>query len=172
MREPAVRCLDAVAMLRDALREVGENYTRSGKDQPESSVIVEGAPRLLSASAIVEIDRIAREAIRNCYQHGRARRVEAEIGFSKTRLRLSIRDDGIGIDPEILSKGSRDGHWGLTGMRERAGRLHARIDIWSKPGAGTEVELSVPAQIAFQQHAAVARISAPASHGGNHDEQP
>lgn len=172
IREPSSRGLDPVAMLRAALREIGDNYAHLGEQLPESTVIVEGAPRLLTASVSIDIDRIAREAIRNCFEHGRAHRIEAEIGFSRSGLRLSIRDDGIGIDPAILSKGAREGHWGLTGMRERADRLRARIHIWSKPGVGTEIELSVPAQIAFQYPQSVTRPLAPPSHGGNHDEEP
>ena len=58
-------------------------------------------------------------------------------------------DDGRGIDPQVLLAG-RDGHWGLPGMRERAERVGARLRVWSRTAAGTEVELSVPNSIAFE----------------------
>jgi hypothetical protein len=44
----------------------------------------------------------------------------------------------------------RDGHWGLSGMRERAERIGARLKVMSRTGAGTEVELRVPGDIAFE----------------------
>jgi signal transduction histidine kinase len=61
---------------------------------------------------------------------------------------MRIRDDGVGIAAEIL-KGGRQGHYGLTGMRERARQAGAKLVIWSAPGAGTEIELSLPATIAY-----------------------
>jgi signal transduction histidine kinase len=60
-----------------------------------------------------------------------------------------IRDDGKGIEPEIVKAGGREGHWGLQGMQERAKRIGARLDFWSEAGAGTEVELSIPSSIAY-----------------------
>jgi len=69
---------------------------------------------------------------------------------------LRVRDDGVGIDPDILEH-RRAGHWGLQGMRERAESFGARFNVWSKIGAGTEIELVVPARICYgrQKHAAV-----------------
>lgn len=60
-----------------------------------------------------------------------------------------MRDDGRGIDPKVLQSG-RDGHWGLSGMRERADRIGARFRVMSSATVGTEVELSVPGRVAFQ----------------------
>jgi nitrate/nitrite-specific signal transduction histidine kinase len=54
----------------------------------------------------------------------------------------------VGIDKAVLSKGQSD-HWGLTGMRERAGAIRAALNIWSRESAGTEVELVIPASIAY-----------------------
>lgn len=64
-----------------------------------------------------------------------------------------MRDDGCGIDAQILKAG-RDGHFGLTGMRERAERMGARLQVFSRPSNGTEVELTVPGHLAFHDHAA------------------
>jgi len=60
-----------------------------------------------------------------------------------------VRDDGIGVDPEVLSREGRAGHWGLRGMRERAKRIGGHLEVWSEHGAGTEVELTVPASVAY-----------------------
>ena len=96
-----------------------------------------------------EVYRIAREALVNAVRHARARSIEVELEFEKRRLRLVVRDDGIGIDPAVLQAG-REGHWGLSGMRERAQRIGARLDFWSAPQRGTEIELSVPNHLAFE----------------------
>ena len=78
--------------------------------------------------------------------------IEAEITYDSREFRLRIRDDGRGIDPGILEKGGRDDHWGLQGMRERAKRIGAKLDIWSRTGSGTEIELTVPAATAYRAH--------------------
>ena len=85
----------------------------------------------------------------NAFSHAEANRIEAEITYSDRFFRLRIRDDGKGVDPKHLSDG-RHGHWGLRGMRERAQQIGAQLEIWSQAGAGTEVELCVPANIAYE----------------------
>ena len=50
---------------------------------------------------------------------------------------------------QVLQAGARHGHWGLPGIRERAKRIGAQLKLWSETGAGTEVELTVPARIAY-----------------------
>ena len=64
---------------------------------------------------------------------------------------MRIRDDGKGIDPKILEDGGRPGHWGISGMRERAQRIGAQLDFWSEMGAGTEVQLTIPAAVAYEK---------------------
>ena len=119
------------------------------RDSPNFSVRVEGERQTLSQSLQDEVYRIAREVLRNAFRHARARRIEAEIRYDVRRLRLRIRDDGKGIDPKVLEEGGRAGHWGLPGVRERAKQIGARLDFWSEEGAGTEVQLTVPASVAY-----------------------
>lgn len=111
-------------------------------------VLVEGRPRPLHPVIRDEVYRIGREALVNAFRHSGAAAIEVEIEYAARALRLLVRDDGHGIDPQVLKAG-RDGHWGLSGMRERAERMGARLKVWSRAGAGTEVELSVPNEIAF-----------------------
>jgi signal transduction histidine kinase len=66
-------------------------------------------------------------------------------------LQIIVRDDGCGIDPQVLHAG-REGHWGLPGMRERAERIGARLKVWSRSADGTEVELAVPSSVAFRRY--------------------
>ena len=94
-----------------------------------------------------EIYRIGREAILNAFRHAAAEKIEAELDYSTSGFRLTVRDDGRGIEPQTLRAG-KDGHWGLSGMRERADRIGARLRLSSHPGSGTEVELIVPNLVA------------------------
>jgi signal transduction histidine kinase len=64
---------------------------------------------------------------------------------------MRVRDNGCGIDPQVLGPG-RAGHWGLTGMRERAMRIGGLLNISSSSSAGTEVQVSVPRSVAFNSH--------------------
>lgn len=115
-------------------------------------VVVEGPPQPLRPLIRDEVYRISREALINAFRHSGAAEMEVEIEFTRRALRVLVRDDGRGIDPEVLRAG-REGHWGLSGMRERAERVGAQLRVWSRVGAGTEVELSVPAEIAFHRGA-------------------
>ena len=112
-------------------------------------VVTEGQRRTVNSCVAEEVCRIAREALLNSLSHARAQRIESEVAYSARFLRLRIRDNGIGIDSEVLKNRGREGHWGMTGMYERARNVQARLSIWSKPGAGTEVELTTPAYIAY-----------------------
>jgi signal transduction histidine kinase len=113
-------------------------------------LIEEGERSSLSSATKNEICRIAFEILRNAYRHSHAHRIEAEIRYDDRMLRLRIRDDGQGIDPKVLKDGGRAGQWGLRGLRERAERIGAQLEFWSDAGAGTEVQLSVPAAVAYE----------------------
>ena len=121
------------------------------EEQVGFRVVVEGRPRPLHPIIRDEVYSIGREALVNAFRHSRARSIEVEVEYIANHLRILVRDDGCGIDPEVLRAG-RDGHWGLSGMRERAERIGARLKVWSRAAAGTEVELSIPGHVAFQGH--------------------
>jgi signal transduction histidine kinase len=104
-----------------------------------------------------EVYRVGREAIVNAFVHAHAHSVEVEVDYANKHLRILVRDDGLGIDPQVLQTG-RDGHWGLPGMRDRSERIGARLRLRSRLGAGTEIELIVPSVIAFES-ASSSRIS-------------
>ena len=118
---------------------------------PRFRVTVEGKEYLLALLVQDEVYKIACEVIRNAFHHAAASLVEAEIRYDQDQLRLRIRDDGKGIAPKVLEAGGQSGHFGIPGMRERAQRIGARLDFWSEMGAGTEVELTVPASMAYQK---------------------
>jgi signal transduction histidine kinase len=112
-------------------------------------VIVQGGRRPLRPLLRDEVYRIGREALVNAFRHARARNIEVEIEYSSRDLLLFVRDDGCGIDPQMLNSG-REGHWGLSGMRERADRIGARLYVRSRAAAGTEVELRLPGHVVFR----------------------
>ncbi|HYM08100.1 MAG TPA: two-component regulator propeller domain-containing protein, partial [Terriglobales bacterium] len=119
------------------------------QDQVAFRIIVDGDPRPLHPVLRDEVYRIGREALVNAFRHSRATSVEVELEYSTDHFRILVRDNGCGIDTHVLESG-REGHFGLSGMRERAERIGARLRVWSRAEAGTEVEMTVPSQIAFQ----------------------
>lgn len=146
--EPLARG-DLAALLMAASRELAKSGT-ADQQPPVFELIKEGEKRALSSTAKNEVCRIALEILRNAYRHAHASRIEAEIRYDDRILRVRIRDNGRGFDSRLLKEGGIAGHWGLRGVRERAERLGARLDFWSEAGAGTEVQLTVPPEVAYQ----------------------
>jgi len=93
---------------------------------------------------------IGREAIMNALRHSEATKIEVEVQYLRYLLRVLVRDNGCGINPEAVQRES-DSHWGLHGMRGRAENIGARFDIWSRTGAGTEVCVAVPVDVTKRQ---------------------
>jgi signal transduction histidine kinase len=122
---------------------------REGERAASYRVLVEGKMRALAPLVRDDVYRIAREAFRNAVQHSRAAKIEAELIFGDAAFRLRLRDDGVGIDSHVLAGRARAGHWGVQGMRERAVALGGRLEVWSEHGAGTEVDLTIPAGVAY-----------------------
>ncbi len=119
------------------------------KPDVDFRVVVAGRQQPMRPAIRHEIYRIGREALVNAFCHSRAKRVEFELEYADTELRMRIRDNGSGIEPQVLAAG-RKGHWGLAGMRERATGIGGLLKISSNATAGTEVQLSIPSGIAFQ----------------------
>jgi len=112
-------------------------------------VDVAGRQQPLNPLIQQEIYRIGREALLNAFCHSGAKRVEVELEYADQNLQMRVRDNGTGIDPQVLRNG-REGHWGLAGMQERAARIGGLLKISSSPSNGTEVRLTIPSGIAFQ----------------------
>jgi len=111
-------------------------------------VIVEGRPRSLKPIVRDEVYRIGREGLVNALRHSGATSIELEVEYGSKELRVFVRDNGRGIDADVIKTGS-EGHWGIIGMRERAQRIGGTLKIRSRAAAGTEVELRIPAQVAY-----------------------
>jgi signal transduction histidine kinase len=156
MRQVIEEARLAVLGLRTEHRDDGDlaqALSRAGADLAGASpaalrVIVKGAADALHPEVHDALYRIGREALANAFRHARAAQVELELEYAPRMVRLLVRDDGAGVDPEVLQVG-RLGHYGLSGMRERAERVGGRLRLWSAPGAGTEVELVVRGPAAY-----------------------
>ena len=132
-----------------ALGTLGKELAAPASQPPEFTMQVEGAARDLHPILRDEVYRVAGEALRNAFRHADARRIEVEIRYDERVFRLRVRDDGKGINPNLLADDGRAGHFGLRGMRERAKRVGGELTVWSELGSGTEVELRVPASHAY-----------------------
>jgi len=139
---------DLSQLLTAACQELAHSE-EAAENPPVFRVTVEGERRDLEPLLQDEVYRIARELLRNAFRHAQAGKIETEIRYETRQLRVHVRDDGKGIDPEILKFGGRAGHWGLPGMRERVDRLGGKLEFWSEAGAGTEAVLTVPAAVAY-----------------------
>jgi signal transduction histidine kinase len=131
----------AISMLGDELVE--------GADTPAVRVNVEGTPRPVRPILRDDIYRLASEAVRNAVRHAQARLIQVDIHYDDRDLRVRIRDDGRGIDAGVLGGRAAAGHWGLPGMRERADLIGATLEVRSRVGAGTEIDLRLPASRAY-----------------------
>ena len=134
-----------------AVRTLGDELaTHASADQPPTfSVAVEGQTRDLHPIVRDEIFKIAAEALRNAFRHAHAGRVEVDICYDDEQFRMRVRDDGQGIDAAVLANQGLEGHYGLRGMPERAALIGGKLAVWSEVGAGTEVELRLPARIVY-----------------------
>jgi ligand-binding sensor domain-containing protein/signal transduction histidine kinase len=127
--------------------EIAEGLrTENGSD---IHILVEGSERQLNPVAGNDVLQIGRQAIANAFQHAHASRIRVLVSYSKRDLRISVQDNGCGIDEDTIARG-KPGHHGIRGMRERAERIGGTLSIRTGPGQGTEVDLSVPATLVYQ----------------------
>jgi signal transduction histidine kinase len=113
-------------------------------------VFVQGKPWTLILAIQQQLFLIGREAAMNALRHSQATKIDVEIQYLRDLLRVFVRDNGCGINPEAAQR-ECDSHWGLRGMRERAKHISARFGIWSTTGAGTEVCVAIPIDVAKRQ---------------------
>jgi signal transduction histidine kinase len=141
---------------------VAELTREHGDSATAIRVVAQGTPRRLMPVVGDEVYRVTAEALRNAVRHAAAQHITAEICYDERRFRIRVRDDGTGFDEQAVRRNPQAGHFGLNGMRERAEKIGGSLEVWSKPGVGTEIELSIPAAIAYAPSAAA---SAPRTSG-------
>lgn len=114
------------------------------------SVCVEGRMRRLKHEPALEVVAILREALRNACVHAGATQVTLRVSYGRWRLTAEVADNGIGMPAGRADLSQREGHWGLSGMRERARVLGGTLHLSSVPGRGTTVRLIVPARSLYR----------------------
>ena len=141
--------------LAEAIRTFGEELVSSANNQSPVAfeVVVEGTRKRKRPFLRDEVYRIAIEALRNAFRHAQADRIEVDLQYGDKAFTLRIRDNGRGIDRDVLSSDGRKGHFGLHGMRERAKLIGGGLAIWSEVDSGTEIELTIPASRAYTRSA-------------------
>jgi signal transduction histidine kinase len=157
LRAAVIETRDRIAMLREMemqrpeligqLRVFGE--TESEDTGVRFELRCRGASRTLVPSTHDQLLMIAREAIRNAFKHARASMVCVDVAYESSGLSLDIVDDGRGIDDNIALGEGADGHYGLTGLRERVTQIFGQVTIQTRTPIGTLVRVWVPASSAF-----------------------
>jgi PAS domain S-box-containing protein len=112
---------------------------------PFGHVLDDRLPEQPSMATRVVLYRIAQEALRNVAKHARATTVRTALAEAGDAVRLTIADDGVGVEPELLSV-AQPGHLGIDTMRYRAELAGGQCTIRSTPGAGTTVTVELPRQ--------------------------
>ena len=126
----------------EALREETDKVAGDGDIQ--TSFTVSGEERVLPPGVEGSILRICQEALGNILKHAGATQVDVSITFDDSRVRLAVRDNGVGFDPDIPTRMDKDGGgFGLITMRERARLLGGDVSVQSGPGLGTLVEATL-----------------------------
>ena len=103
----------------------------------------QNVPDGLSGTLMHHLARVAHEAVANAAKHGHPRHLRVSLDVIDGQIELIVRDDGCGFD-QSGAPGARQGHFGLTGMLERAAKCGGSLSIRSSPGEGTEVRLTAP----------------------------
>jgi signal transduction histidine kinase len=131
------------------LTTIRDEFSTDGLNRTPIHIVVDGTPRPLKPVVCAEVYRIADEGVRNAYRHAEAQQITLEVGFDARQFRLRVRDDGRGMNEQVIRSTPSAGHFGLRGMRERAELVGGRLEVWSKTRSGTQVQLTVPAAAAY-----------------------
>jgi len=142
--------------------------------RPDFRVVAQGKSRDLAPLVRDEVYRIAGEALRNAFRHAGSPRIDVDIHYDRRQFQIRVRDFGKGIDRNVVNAGGRCGHYGLSGMQERAGLVGGRVAVWSEFNLGTDAVLTVPASIAYTKPRAAAprSIFARSGAGERHENGP
>jgi signal transduction histidine kinase len=108
-----------------------------------------GSDRVLDLHVVDEIFSIAREALANAFRHSEATRIDVELDYQPHEFKMTCRDNGHGFELDAILAPGPNGHWGLHGMKERAGKIGASFICQSAAGMGTEVRVVVPGRRAY-----------------------
>jgi signal transduction histidine kinase len=140
--------IETIANLEQSLSLVAEEMAHASS--AKFCISIEGRAKPVHPVVCEEVYWIGKEALVNAFLHAEATEIEVALAYAKGEFRVHFRDNGRGMDREALENGNKLGHWGIRGMCERTAKIGGRMNIRSSPSSGTEVELTVPAGIAYQ----------------------
>jgi signal transduction histidine kinase len=142
--------------LADAFAKVAAdlNYEKS----VHFALKVEGSRRPLRPVVREELYFVGREAIANAFRHSEASEISVGIKYERAALVITIQDNGCGFHPSNTNNSDQTGHWGLSGMMERAHRVGADFECQSLPGSGTTILLRIPARRAYVRDSPMSRF--------------
>ena len=138
--------------LAKAMTALGEELaTYDGEQKPATfRVLVEGTPQNLDPILRDEIYRIAREALRNAFHYARARRIEAEITYGELCSGCAFGMTETALTRKFLVRVAVPDTGVCQGCTSAPNASARELNVWSRPGAGTEVELTIPGSIAYR----------------------
>jgi signal transduction histidine kinase len=126
----------------DALR--GAVWTFTSKSDLQPSVIIEGDVDGLTDTQRITLYRIVQEALSNICDHSEAQEVSVTLRVLRTHIALEITDDGVGFDVDgALMEAARRGRIGLLGMMERVRLIGGDLQIQSRPGGPTRLQVKL-----------------------------
>jgi ligand-binding sensor domain-containing protein/two-component sensor histidine kinase len=108
----------------------------------KTEVHVSGTYRPLPSQTEDQLLRIAQEAVTNAVRHAQPDHIEIQLRYAENRIAVTVEDDGRGFSGDAPS--IREGHYGLTGMKERAEQMGGSLTVSSKAGQGTRVQVEIP----------------------------
>lgn len=125
---------------------------------PRLRIFVQGEPLTLNPPIQHQLLLIVRDAATNAIRHSEATKIEVEVQYLNDALRVVVRDNGCGMNPEAFRTRS-DSHRGLCGMRDQAEKIGARFGIWSRLGVRTEVCVALRDIASYEEAAPRVRVS-------------
>jgi signal transduction histidine kinase len=129
--------------LTPALKWLIENFVRH--HGVKGSAEIENIDHLLPRDDQIMIYRTLQEALTNIGKHAQAKNVMVQVRNGNGRISFRVEDDGSGFDVEALTaKTVIEKGLGLAAMNERARMLGGKLHLWSEPGKGTRIDLSIP----------------------------
>jgi len=111
---------------------------------PEVGTLIDHSPTGLHQSVEYQLLRMTQEALANALKHSQAKHITLTLAVAADHCLLTVKDDGTGFDP-LLVNPLQPPHFGLLGLRERAEKIGATLEIVTRPGHGCSVIVKVPA---------------------------
>lgn len=125
--------------LEPALSSLVSRATVADYVEIESDIALPDQVDRLGPGTESTVYRLVQEALTNVSKHAAASHVWLRIALSGENVEISVRDDGVGFDPDAKAEG-----FGLIGMRERATLAGGELEVYSAQDRGTAIRAMIP----------------------------